>query len=308
MINRRHIRIKVMQSIYATLHGENKNLRSQEILLRQSIQSTLDLYVVMLNVFCYLQKVATQIINASKRKYLATEEDLNPNLRFVKHFFFKKLNQSPSFKEYIQERKLEYWNLETLYIERILRAVQSSEIYRDYVQKNATSFEEDTKFLIQIYTEFIAPDKHLADFFEEKNINWTDDIAFVNTKIVQLLEGLSPHKPIQIPTLYKSESDAHFALELFRKTFLHHREFEKDIAKITSNWSMDRIAYLDLILIKMGMVELRYFSSIPVRVTLNEYIEISKEYATQKSAMFVNGILDKLSKSSEKEQCKKKLP
>ena len=297
MINRRHIRVKVMQSVYATVYGENHDATLQEKFLQKSIESTLDLYVVMLNVFFYLQKIAQHKIDVAQKKHLKSFEDLNPSTRFVSHVFLKKLAQSPWFKNYITKRNVDYWASEPACVEKIYAEIQESSIFMEFMESSSSDYKEAMDFLIHIYKDFIAENEDLYNFLEDKNINWTGDIPFVNTHMLEFLERLKPYQNIHIPQVYKSQKDAIFALHLFRETITHHHTFEKDIARITPNWDTKRIARLDMILIKMGIAEMRYFPEIPVKVTLNEYVEISKEYACEKSAIFINGVLNTLRKS-----------
>ena len=147
-----------------------------------------------------------------------------------------------------------------------------------------------------MFKEIVAPNEKLADYFEDKTITWVDDIPFVNTWIVKSLNSLNATKPLIFGDLYKDEDDKNFVVELFRKVVLNHSEYEKEIEEKTPNWDIDRIAEMDMLLIKMAMAEFMKFPSIPTRVTINEYIEISKDYSTSKSSYFINGVLDKILK------------
>ena len=164
------------------------------------------------------------------------------------------------------------------------------------------SYQEDQTFVIDFFTDIIAPDTKLADYFEGENISWVDDIPFVNTWMVKSLQKIHVKSVFTLDRLYKNEDDENFVSQLFRKVILNHHTFENDIKIHTPNWESDRIADVDMILIKMGISEFLYFSSIPVRVSINEYIEIAKDYSTQKSGYFVNGVLDKLSREFSKDK------
>ena len=286
MINRRHIRIKVMQSLYAWVYGAQKDLFLQEEFLKKSLQSTLDLYVMMLNVFFHLQKIAKRKIN-------------DENKIFATHPFFEKLAKNQFFEKYLFTQKLDSWEIENNYAPKIYNKIQKSDFFLEFEKKIPENHREQMDFLIKIYTDFLADDSGLYDFLEDKNIHWADDIPFVNTQIIRLLQHFKPQQNLYIPKVYKSREDENFAMDLFTKTALNHFKFEKDIAKITPNWDLKRIARLDMILIKMGIVELKYFPKIPPRVSLNEYVEISKEYASEKSAIFINGVLDQWNKIFE---------
>ena len=164
------------------------------------------------------------------------------------------------------------------------------------MNSNDDSFKADKKFVQDFFTEIIAPEEKLAEYYEDQTISWLDDIPFVNTWIVRTLSKSKENKPLVLGAIYKDEDDEQFVLELFRKVILNHTSFEEDISSKTPNWESDRIADIDMILIKMALAEFLKFSSIPVKVTINEYIEISKDYSTNKSGYFINGVLDKLSR------------
>ena len=158
------------------------------------------------------------------------------------------------------------------------------------------SFKNDKNFVQAFFTEIIAPDDKLAEYYEDQTISWLDDIPFVNTWVLRTISKVKDNKSLLIGNIYKDDDDEKFVLELFRKVILNHTKFEEDISNKTPNWEADRIADIDMILIKMAICEFLKFPSIPVRVTINEYIEISKDYSTNKSGYFINGVLDKLSR------------
>lgn len=296
MINRRHIRIKVMQSIYAMMHSENSDILKEEKFLKHSIKRLFDLYALNLQFFIELNNLAIDKMEISKKKFLATTEDLKPNTRFVNNPIFQKLKDSNSLGDYIENNKLTNWSQDDEYVKLIFDQLQKSNTYKFYLKDSEESFKSDKEFVTQIFKEFIAPNEKLADYFEDDTISWVDDIPYVNTWIVRSLERLSEKKSFKLGRLYKDEDDEAFVSELFRKTIVNYKEFEKDIMDKVPNWETDRIADLDMILIKMAISEFIHFPSIPVKVTINEYIEIAKDYSTKKSGYFVNGVLDRISK------------
>ncbi len=296
MINRRHIRIKSMQSIYAMLHSENNDIVKEEKFLKHSIKRLFDLYVLQLQFFIELNSLAKDKMEISKKKFLATKEDLKPNTKFVNHPIFLKLKESSSLQKYIEENKLLNWSNDDEYVKIIFDTIQKSDLYKKYLSTENTSFKEDRNFIIEVFKEFIAPNEKLADYFEDETISWVDDIPYVNTWVVRTLERFSEKKPFKLGRLYKDEDDEKFVSQIFQKTILNYQEFDHDIMSKTPNWESDRIADLDMILIKMAISEFVHFPSIPVRVTINEYIEIAKDYSTTKSGYFINGVLDRISK------------
>lgn len=296
MINRRHIRVKVMQSLYAMLHSENSDLIKEEKFLRHSIKRMFDLYVLSLQLLIEVQLLAKQKLEISKKKFLATKDDLAPNTKFVDNTVIKVLSESSSLKEYIEKYKLDNWKLDDEYVKILWDHLQKSELYAKYLETRESSFTLDKEFVVSFFKEIVAPNEKLLDYFEDTTISWVDDVPFVNTWVVRTLNKISSKSPFVLGSLYKDKDDEQYVSDLFRKTILKHKEFEKDIENKTPNWESDRIADLDMILIKMGICEFLNFPSIPTRVTINEYIEISKDYSTKKSSYFINGVLDKLSK------------
>ena len=302
MINRRHLRVKVMQSIYSVLKSHDDDIVQEEKFLKISIKKMYDLYALLLQLFVEVQKLAEEKQSISKKKHLATKEDLSPNRKFVDNRLIHKIAKSSSLLHYIEKHQLNNWSIDDKYVKIIWDRLQKSDLYSDYLNSLTDSFQEDQSFVIDFFKEIIAPDTKLADYFEGENISWVDDIPFVNTWIVKSLHKMNAQSIFSLDRLYKNEDDENFVSELFKKVILNHHTFENDIKIHTPNWESDRIADVDMILIKMGIGEFLYFSSIPVRVSINEYIEIAKDYSTQKSGFFVNGVLDKLSKEFSKDK------
>lgn len=300
MINRRHIRTKVMQSVYAILTSKSDNLTKEEKFLTSSIDKMYDLYVLMLDVLPRVKAIAKENLEISKKKHFATSEDLNPNTKFIKNKAIAVLEESVSFQTYKQENQLDNWHVEEKFMRTIFENLKNSKLYSSYMNSSEQSFKEDARFVVDFFTQFIAPNETLANYFEDMNISWVDDIPFVNTWAVRSLEKLKKDKPFVLNEIYKDKEDREFVNDLFRKVVLNHTTFEKEIENKTPNWETDRIADLDMIMIKMGICEFLHFSSIPVKATMNEYIEIAKDYSTQKSSFFINGVLDKVWRELDK--------
>ncbi|MCL7753244.1 transcription antitermination factor NusB [Polaribacter sp. Z022] len=296
MINRRHIRVKVMQSVYAMLHSHNDDIIREEKFLKHSILKMYDLYVLNLQLLIEVQKLAAKKIALSKKKILATKEDLNPNNKFLNNKVINTLAESISMEGYVELNKLNYWEDNDEYVKIIYDELQKSDLYKKYLATKEDSFKIDKVFVLDFFKEIIAPNEKLGEYFEDKMISWVDDIPFVNTWVVRSLSKFKENKTFVLSSLYKDEDDENFVSKIFQKTILKHTEYEVDIENKTPNWETDRIADIDMILIKMAITEFINFPSIPTRVTINEYIEISKDYSTEKSSYFINGVLDKISK------------
>ncbi|RCS27216.1 transcription antitermination factor NusB [Polaribacter sp. WD7] len=296
MINRRHIRVKVMQSVYAMLQSHNDDIIREEKFLKHSILKMFDLYVLNLLLLVEVQKLAAKKIALSKKKILATKEDLAPNTKFIDNKIINSISESVSVESYMEVNSLKNWELDDEYVKIIFDELQKNNLYKKYLDTVEDSFKVDKAFVIDFFKEIIAPNEKLAEYYEDKMISWVDDIPFVNTWVVKSLSKCKENKTFMLGTLYKDKDDEDFVANLFRKTVLKHKEFEADIEEKTPNWESDRIAEIDMILIKMSLTEFVHFPSIPTRVTINEYIEISKDYSTEKSSYFINGVLDKISK------------
>jgi len=296
MINRRHIRVKVMQSVYAILQSHNDDIIREEKFLKHSISKMFDLYVLNIQLLVEVQKLATKKMALSKKKILATAADLKPNTKFIDNKVIHTIAESVSVEGYIELNNLRNWEEDNEYVKIIFEELLKSDLYKAYLASEEDSFKLDKAFVLDFFKEIIAPNEKLAEYYEDKMISWVDDIPFVNTWVVKTLSKQKANGLFVLGSLYKDKDDEDFVSSLFRKTVLKQAEYEKEISDKTPNWESDRIAEIDMILIKMSITEFINFPSIPTRVTINEYIEISKDYSTSKSSYFINGVLDKISK------------
>ena len=298
MLNRRHIRIKVMQSIFAFSGTEGDDLKKDEKFLFTSIEKISDLYLAILSLLIELQKKANSKLEISQKKLLATSEDINPNRKFADNQVLSSISNNAAIKDIIAKRKLNFWDLDFEYVDLVYKAIINSDLYKEYMAEGPSSFKEDKDFVVDIYTDIIAPNDKLFEYFEDKQISWVDDLPVVNTTIVRKLTKLKPTKPeaFFMPQLFKDDEDKVFAKDLLIKTLLNSTKFKDEIAAKTTNWDAERLASLDNVILQMAICEFQKFPSIPVKVTINEYLEIAKEYSTPKSSVFINGILDKIIK------------
>jgi N utilization substance protein B len=302
MINRRHIRVKVMQSVYAMIKSYDDDVLKEEKFIKHSIKRMFDLYVLLLDLLVEVQKLAVEKQEISKKKYLATKEDLSPNRKFVENKLIKKIAESSSLTLYKEAQNLDNWSKDDEYIKIIWDLLQNSDLFSEYLNSSEDSFNSDKDFVVAFFKEIIAPNVKLADYFEGENITWVDDIPFVNTWVVRSLSKQKSSNAFKLGSLYKNQDDQDFVSDLFKKVILNHHSFENDIKIHTPNWETDRIADVDMILIKMGVCEFLNFPFIPTKVSINEYIEIAKDYSSDKSGYFVNGVLDKLSREFLKDK------
>lgn len=297
MLTRRHIRVKVMQCIYALTQSEDDSLEKQQKFLNVSIANVYTLYLLMLGLLVELHQLAKKHVDHSQKKYLSDNGANFPDVeKLVNNRLLLQLVENEALKKEISKRKLNNWYLNEEYVKILHKEMLESEIYASYMRASKNDYELDKKFVIDLYREIIAPNEKVYEYFEDDKLTWVDDIPIVNTFLVKRLkkakQDIGAH--FFLPRLLKDEQDMTFAKDLLVKTLLNNAEWEKEIQAKTPNWDKDRIAEIDHILLKMAICEFVHFSSIPEKVTINEYLEIAKEYSTPKSSIFINGILDKL--------------
>jgi N utilization substance protein B len=287
-----------MQTLYAFNGTESDDLKTDEKFLLQSLESMYDLYLIVLSLLIEVQKKAEDHLGKSQNKFLATAEEKNPNYKFINNQVLNLIKEDASLKAALEARKLNYWYLDFEYVDIIFKAIIESALYKEYMKSKTSDFHKDKLFLIDVFTEIIAPNEKLYDYFEDKKLTWVDDLPIVNTSILKLLKKVKPTIPSTYftPKLYKDLEDRDFAIDLFKKSVLNRSKFNEEIAVKTTNWDSDRIANMDAVLLQMAICEFQKFPSIPVKVTINEYLDIAKEYSTPKSSIFINGILDKILK------------
>tara|TARA_R110002049_G_scaffold272476_1_gene450049 strand:- start:2498 stop:3445 length:948 start_codon:yes stop_codon:yes gene_type:complete len=297
MLTRRHIRVKVMQCIYALTQSKDDSLEKQEKFLKVSIENMYTLYLLMLSLFIELHERAQSQVNLSSKKYLKNTSDAYPDKeKFLGNKLLLQIAGNKSLKDELSKRKLNNWYLNEEYIKIIYKEVMESEIYIKYMSNADSTYEEDKKLIIDLFREIIAPNEKIYDYFEDDKLTWVDDIPIVNTYLLKQFKKVkeSSVPSYFLPPLFKDEDDMVYANRLLTKTLLNNGKLEQEIEGKTPNWDKDRIADVDAILLKMAICELLNFPSIPERVTINEFLEIAKEYSTPKSSIFINGILDKL--------------
>lgn len=285
-----------MQALYAFFQSDNKDLPKAERELFNGIDKIYDLYIYQLAFLVELKHVATSLMEDAKNKRLPTKEDLDPNLKFLENKFINQLAENIHLKREMNNRKIS-WNNEYELVKKVYNNIKASEEYGKYMNVSDNTYKTDRKFIGEIFKEYMADYELLNHVYEERNLHWGDDIYIVNPMIVKTIESFKEDSNPDFPLLplYKDrEEDEQFMKELFRETAISDDETKKLIGEKTKNWEVERIAMMDVLLMQMAITEVLHFSSIPVKVTLNEFIEISKMYSTPKSKVFINGILDKL--------------
>lgn len=295
MLNRRHLRIKVLQALYAYFQGDEESIKKTENELMQAVDRIYDLYLYLLLTFGELKEIAEHRIEENKKKIRPKEEDLNPNRKFVDSEVIQLLQDSYSLREASEDRSVNWIGDDHREMFRkMFLQMRESETWFAYMNNELTGFEEDKNFMINLFKTEIANSSLIYHFFEEKSIHWLDDIDLACQMVIKSIKLMEEGEKFVVMPLYKDKEDEQeFLRTLLRKTISMDSENLKLIDEMTDNWELERIAKMDILLLKMAVTELQVFKNIPKKVTLNEYIEISKFYSTPKSHGFINGILDK---------------
>lgn len=295
LINRRHLRLKVMHLLYAFEKGETKEFLGHKKQLDQSIDHMYNMYLMYLQTFEKITNYALYKMDEGKNKLLPSQEDLNPNMRFVNNPVLKSILGNEEFKAMSANYHAD-WGLEEEMFKKLYRTILETELYQNYMALESSTLEEDKKFLMKIFKKVIAPFPAIHEYFSENSIWWADDADIVCSMLIKNIKDWDIENPSEnLLPLFKEDDDQEtFYTLLFTETIKKNEEWSTMINHHAQNWDIDRIAILDLILLKMAMTEATEFSSIPVNVTMNEYIEIAKGYSTEKSGTFVNGMMEKL--------------
>ena len=295
MLNRRHLRIKVLQMLYSYFNDEDStDTQLAEKNLLSSIERIYDLYIYLLLSFQVVREVALNKQDERKKKLRPTKEDLYPNLKFVDNQIISLIKSSVDLNQLSENRKINWDNDEKREIYRkIFIEIEKSEVYFEHMNNDEKGFEADRNFLIQLFKAEIANSPLIYDFFEDEDIHWMDDIDLACSMVIKTIKS-TKEDTFDVMPLYKANDDEKaFICSLLKETIKKDAENELMIENLVENWEFERIAKMDVLLLKMAITELQCFETIPTKVSINEYIEISKYYSTPKSNVFINGILDK---------------
>jgi N utilization substance protein B len=298
MLNRRYIRVKVFQALYSFYQSDKKDLIKIEKEMVNSIEKIYDLYLYLILLLVEMKSISEKALEQGKGKRMPTEADLNPNMKFVNNLVIKQFEDNVIFKKLCTNRKIG-WHPDEDLPAKLFKKIKESDDYIAYMESPGNKLGEDKDFITKIISKFINDDEGLEFHLEEKSIYWIDDLSMVNVNIIKTIKDLkgdsTENSDVLVPLYKDREDDIDFIQKLYRETISENIELEKHIKETIKNWELDRIALLDMILMKMALTEMINFSSIPVKVSMNEYIELSKYYSTPKSKIFINGVLDKLS-------------
>ena len=295
MISRRLLRIKVLQILYSYIKSEEKSIEKSEKDLFISIQKTYDLYHYLIVLIVDIAQYANERIEIGKQKRRPTQDDLKPNTKFVDNKLIKLLENNISLNSYINNNSIAWTDnpelIKELYIE-----ICESDLYKEYMSSENTSFKDDKKLIIKIFSNIILTNESFHQIIEEKSIFWNDDAEMVVSMIIKTIKkfNVSDGEYNRLLPLFKDQEDRNFVKVLYRKSIINFDDHEKLIEEYIKNWKIDRVAVIDNLILVIAITEMIEFPSIPVKVSMDEYIDISKYYSTEKSKIFINGILDKI--------------
>jgi len=295
MITRRYLRVKVMQALYAMEKNPKEDFLASEKKLDQAIQSCQALTVYFLSLMPEIVRYRTLRLEELKEKILPTDEDLNPNTKFIDNLVIKQIEENKSIQQFCVNYHID-WSRRYDFIAQMYHEMANTDFYIAYMNSEERNYKEDKNFVLDLLTKLFAESELLHWFLEEKNVHWFDDY---NDALLSAYKNIERYKEnqsndIALIPLFKDEEEVIFYKELFRKTALYNTEYQNRINDKLQYWESERVMEIDTLLMKMAMCELTQFQTIPVKVTINEYIELAKLYSSRKSGIFINGILDSI--------------
>jgi len=295
MFNRRHLRIKILHTLYAYFQDEDRDIVHAEKQMNQSFDKMYEMYIWLLGLIVEMQDHAIDKIEAGRNKKLPSPEDLHPNTKFVTNNLIRLLSNSKVLDSKSEELKVN-WNTEKDLSKKIFKSLIETEDYKEYMASDQRGFDHDKEFLLRFFKRHMVNEELLHDFFEEKSVLWSDDLDLAAGMAIKSIKSINEGDAdvTLLPLWRDPEDEKNFVKNLFKKSLSLGEESQELITEAAKNWDFDRIALLDQVLMKMALAEAQTFKEVPLKVTLNEYIELSKYYSTPKSAGFINGILDQL--------------
>ena len=295
MISRRLLRVKVLQILYAYYKNQDRTIAKAEKELFFSVGKAYDLYHYLLLLIVDVAFVSEKKIENSRGKIIPSHEDLNPNTRFINNSVIRQLADNIQLNSYSKSHTVN-WSDQEDYVRILHDKLINSDLYNEYMALPESTYASDKKFVEKFFTHIIAADEDFYSLMEEKSIYWNDEIEFIISMVVRTIKGFSQTDDTyaSLMSLYKDRDDEDFVKTLLRKAIINHTDHLELIKANTKNWDLERIAYMDILIMELALTEIKEFTSVPVKVSFNEYLEIAKFYSTANSSNFINGILDKM--------------
>ena len=304
MLNRRILRIKAFKTLYGSVLSDNMSLAQAESQLEVSCEATRDLYIYMLGIVSPLTQIARERIEAAQAKFNPTEEERNPNMKFADNALAKLIDEDVDFKKIFTKKKFG-WQQYDLFLKKVLTSLMTKEYYKEYMASDERSLKQDCELFIRIFEEELVDSVELEALLEEKSMYWYEDLPYALTWCCKTLKSFAKGEGFKLPPLYQSElltgegveSDKYFVRKLLQASYAGYEKYSAMVADAVTGWEKERLFSTDVVLIVMGLAEVVTFPTIPVKVSINEYVEIAKHFGTAKSRSFVNGLLDRLVQS-----------
>ena len=293
MLNRRLIRVKVFKELFGRVVQGSDSLMQAEKELILSCNKTVELYCLLLGLPSAIKKVAQARIDAGLKKFQPTAAEANPNMKFVENKFIEILENDSSFNHTCQTKGLGWAEYDT-FIKKLFASIASKDYYTAYMENPERSLKEDMDLVKKIYEEELEDNELLEDILEEMSLYWMDDLSYVVNVILKNIPAIARKGVVEVPKTFLKEDDREYALKLLTKSIINYDEYTELVSSMVSNWDLERLVATDLALIVMGVTEAVTFESIPLKVTINEFVDISKYYSTPNSKVFVNGLLDRI--------------
>ena len=302
MVNRILIRIKVLQIVYAYYQNGNCDLKSAENDLQFSLKKSYELYLAFLLLLIEITRLQHRIIETKKEKYIPSQEELNPNMRFANNRFIAQLSADSSFWKVIKDNGIS-WDNDEDFVRRSLDLVLGSELYTNYLNAEEDSYEQDRLFWCKVIKELFCDNEMVDEYLEDKSIFWNDDIPIVESFVLKTIKRFQEGQPAQaiLMPMFREESDRTFAIKLLRQTFLRGQEYRELIGRYLTNWDADRIAHIDMVILQIALAEIFSFPTIHTSISMNEYIEIAKYYSSPQKVPFINATLESIIRDAKKE-------
>ena len=302
MINRVLIRLKIVQIIYAYYKNSGKTIKATEDEVFFSLSKAYDLYNYMLLLMVGITHYAADRISFLSMKIRPTESDKNPNLKFVNNRFIAQLERNEKLVKFAEKSKFNWVDNSDL-LRRLLDEIEESDIYKEYMATETSSYEEDKELWRKLYKAFILDNEELDALLEEQSLYWNDDKSIVDSFVLKTIKRFEEKNAAtqQLLPEYKDVADMEFARKLFHNAITNAEQYRELMSSSSKNWDMSRLAFMDVVIMQVALAEIMTFDDVPLSVTLNEYVEIAKHYSTVKSGSFVNGMLDTITKKLRQE-------
>lgn len=293
MLNRRLIRVKAFKVLFSKVLQGSDSIQAAENELIASCEKSVDLYCLLMLLPSALKRLAESKIEVGLQKFHPTEEEANPNRKFVENKFIQIIENDTKFMN-LCVSKCVNWSNNDLFIKKLYATISTKDYFLEYMESSENSYKEDIALFRRIYEEELEDNLDLEEILEDSNLSWLDDLAFVINVILKNMGSFEKKGAVIVPKAFLKEEDREYAVKLLTRSLVNYDEFTEIVASYIPNWDLERLVATDLVLVVMGITEAIYFETIPLKVTINEFVDISKYYSTSNSRIFVNGLLDKI--------------